>query len=96
MTDSSFVLQVLNDIIKPTIYASDLNELHSLWSQLHGSVIAAHVKGHAGHALNTIADLAAKQALYLPHNRITYRTADYTKAHILHPNAPAPPFPTWL
>ena len=39
MTDSSFVLQVLSEAIKPTIYASEINELYDLWSKLCGSVV---------------------------------------------------------
>ena len=73
MTHSSFVLQILSAAIQPTLYASEINELHYLWTRLCGSVTAVHVKGHKGHAINTLADHAAKQALYFSHFRVVYR-----------------------
>ena len=96
MTDSSFVLQVLSEAIKPTIYASEINELYDLWSKLCGSVVATHVKGHAGHALNTLADHAAKQALYFSHYRVVYRTADFKHAQMLTSASSPPEFVSWL
>ena len=95
MTDSSFVLQVLSDAIQPTLYASELNELHHLWTRLCDSVTAAHVKGHKGHAI-TLADHSAKQALYFSHFRIIYRNHAHSKAYMQAPHGPVPPFCPWL
>ena len=96
MTDSLFVLQVLSEAIRPTVYASDINELHYLWSQLCASVVAVHVKGHAGHALNTVADAAAKQALQHEHTKLLYRTYSFDRAFFLGPSQPIPRIDTWL
>ena len=96
MTDSAFVLQILSEAITPTIYASDINELHYLWSRLCSSVIAVHVKGHAGHALNAVADAAAKQALQHGHTQLLYRTFNFDRAFFLGPCHPIPRIDTWL
>ena len=82
MTDSSFVLQILSDAIQPTLYASEINELHHLWTRLCDSVTAAHVKGHKGHAINTLADHSAKQALYFSDFRVVYRNHAHSKAYV--------------
>ena len=96
MTDSAFVLQVLDECVTFKSHPHDLHELLSLWKQVCARVTAQHVKGHAGHPLNTITDHAAKTALCFTHNRILYRTVDYRKVFLTSPFHDLPDFHTWL
>ena len=96
MTDSAFVLQVLDESANFTSNPHDIHELLSLWKQVCTRVTAQHVKGHSGHPLNTITDHAAKAALFLSHRRTLYRTVDYRRV-FLTPHFHNPPdFHMWL
>ena len=96
MTDSAFVLQVLDECVTFKSHPHDLHELLSLWKQVCTRVTAQHVKGHAGHPLNTITDHAAKAALFFTHNRTLYRTVDYRIVFLTSTFHDLPDFYTWL
>ena len=96
MTDSTFVLQVLQEHCLFNCHPNDLHELLHLWKQVCNRVSAKHVKGHSGHPLNTLTDHAARAALLLTHNRIIYRTADYKKVFMTSPCQNMPRFQDWL
>ena len=96
MTDSTFVLQVLQEHCLFNCHPNDLHELLHLWKQVCSRVSAKHVKGHSGHPLNTLTDHAARAALHFTHNRTLYRTADYKKVFMTAPYQSMPQFQDWL
>ena len=96
MTDSSFVLQVLQQHCQFNCHPNDIHELLSLWSQVCSRVTPRHVKGHSGHPLNTVTDAAARAALSFPHCRTVYRTADFSKVYLITPPQPMPHFYDWI
>ena len=96
MTDSSFVLQVLQQHCQFNCHPNDIHELLSLWSQVCSRVTPRHVKGHSGHPLNTVTDAAARAALSFPHCRTVYRTADFSKVYLTTPSQPMPHFYDWF
>ena len=74
MTDSSFVLQVLEEQCLFSCHPHDLHQLLSLWHAVSSRVVKQHVRGHSGNPINTLADSAAKAALGFRHFRTIYRT----------------------
>ena len=59
-------------------------------------VCKKHVKGHSGHALNTLADSAAKAALNFQHDRTLYRTASFSKVFLTLQHHGIPHFTSWF
>ena len=96
MTDSTFVLQILQEHCMYNCHPNDIHELVHLWKQVCNSVTLRHVKGHSGHPLNTLTDHAAKAALRFGHHRTLYRTADFKKVFMTLHHHPHPPFHNWL
>ena len=72
MTDSSFVLQVLEEQCLFSCHPHDLHQLLSLWHSVSSRVVKQHVRGHTGNPINTLADSAAKAALGFGHFRTLY------------------------
>ena len=75
LTDSAFVLQVLEEQCMFTCHPHDLHELLDAWKHVSHRVVKKHVKGHSGNPVNTLADASAKAALAFQHHRTIYRTA---------------------
>ena len=96
LTDSAFVLQVLQEQCLFSCHPHDLHQLLSLWHQLNTRVTAQHVRGHKGNPINTLADSAARAALDFNHHRTIYRTASYSKVYLLRPDQCLPNFHLWL
>ena len=96
MTDSAFVLQVLEEHCSFSSHPHDIHELLYLWKQVHTRVFKQHVKGHSGHPLNTLTDRAAKAALLFQHDRVLYRTADFSKVYLVGAHQAMPAFHPWL
>ena len=96
MTDSSFVLQVLEEQCLFSCHPHDLHQLLSLWHSISNRVVKQHVKGHSGNPINTIADRSAKAALSFQHHRVTYRTLSFNRVYLVAQNQPLPDFHTWL
>ena len=96
MTDSTFVLQVLEEQCLFSCHPHDLHQLLSLWHSISTRVVKQHVRGHSGNPINTIADRSAKAALRFQHHRVTYRTLSFNRVYLVTPNQPLPDFHTWL
>ena len=96
MTDSSFVLQVLEEQCLFSCHPHDLHQLLSLWHSISSRVVKQHVRGHTGNPINTLADKAAKAALGFGHFRTLYRTASYNRVYLVSDRQPLPDFHKWL
>ena len=96
MTDSAFVLQVLEEHCSFSSHPHDIHELLYLWKQVYSRVSKQHVKGHSGHPLNSLTDRAAKAALLFQHDRVLYRTADFSKVYLVGAQQAMPVFHPWL
>ena len=96
MTDSSFVLQVLEEQCNFNCHPHDIHQLLDLWMQVSHRVVKQHVKGRSGHPLNTLTDKCAKDALLFPHTRTVYRKADFTHVFLTLPHQCLPSFHDWL
>ena len=96
MTDSSFVLQVLEEQCLFSCHPHDLHQLLSLWQSINTRVTKQHVRGHSGNPINTLADNAAKAALHFGHSRTTYRTASFSRVYLVTDRQPLPDFYKWL
>ena len=96
LTDSEYVLQILDETLQPTCHTPDTNNITSLWHSLCTTVTAKHVKAHKGHALNELADKAAKEAYYFNHFRRVLRDINYNKVYLLRDHQPNPDFHNWL
>ena len=91
-----FVLQLLDETLQPTCHVPDTNNLTSLWQSLCTSVSAKHVKAHKGHALNELADRAAKEAYFCSHFRRVVRDVHHNRVYLLRDHQPNPQFHKWL
>ena len=96
LTDSDYVLQILDESLCPTCHVPDTNNLLSLWQSVCSTVSAKHVKAHKGHALNELADKAAKEAYHFNHYRRVIRDVSFNKVYLLKEHQPLPPFHAWL
>ena len=96
MTDSSFVLQVLEEQCLFSCHPHDLHQLLALWHSISIRVVKQHVRGHSGNPINTVADRAAKEALRFQHHRTTYRTSSFSRVFMTSPHHPIPDFHRWL
>ena len=96
LTDSEYVLQLLDETLQPTCHVPDTNNLTSIWQSLCTSVSAKHVKAHKGHALNELADRAAKEAYFFNHFRRVVRDVHYNRVYLLRDHQPNPQFHKWL
>ena len=96
MTDSSFVLQVLEEQCLFSCHPHDLHQLLSLWHSVSTRVVKQHVRGHSGNPINTVADKAAKAALHFRHSRTIYRTASFNRVYLVNPHQPIPDFHRWF
>ena len=96
MTDSTLVLQILDDEINFSCHPHDVHELLHVWREVCHRVVKQLVRGHSGHPLNTLADSAAKAALHFRHNRTLYRTSDFKQVFLVPQHQSPPPFHTWL
>ena len=94
LTDSAYVLQVLEGGGVGFAHVSLQAGLCMLWHRCSDRVILKHVKAHTGHALNETADSMAKSALDMPPNRFAVRTLDATRA-CLPIGAGLPLFTAW-
>ena len=96
MTDSMLVLQALEEYANITCHPHTVHELVHLWRQLcrHGK--AVHVKGHSGHAQNTLTDRSASEALGFSHFRRVHRTCSYSKLYMTQDCQAQPCFQEWL
>ena len=77
LTDSMYVVQLLEDSMTSVRHAGQAAELLALWQRLLllASVEVKWVKGHSNHLLNGLADRHAKSSLRHPHNYVMYRHA---------------------
>ncbi|CAE7653091.1 unnamed protein product [Symbiodinium sp. CCMP2592] len=91
ITDSAYVLQVLEGGAVGFAHVSLQAGLCMLWHKCRGRVRAKHVHSHKGHALNEIADKAAKEALDHPPSRNFVRRMDYSQAYMPRTDEPGPP-----
>ena len=82
LTDSAYVLQVLEGGTVGFAHVSLQAGLCMLWHRCSDRVRIKHVKSHSGHALNELADQTAKAALTFPGSHFFMRTADYSKAFV--------------
>ena len=96
MTDSSFVLQVLEEQCRFNCHPHDLHQLLTLWKEVSPRTSKQHVRGHCGHPLNTLTDKCARTALSFGHTRTLYRRADYTRVYMTLPHHGFPDFHAWL
>ena len=96
MTDSMLVIQAIEEYANITCHPHTVHELVHLWRQLCRYGKAVHVKGHSGHAQNTLTDRAATEALHAGHFRQVHRTATYTKVFITTDSQALPEFHKWL
>ncbi|CAE6941294.1 BXL5 [Symbiodinium sp. CCMP2592] len=91
ITDSAYVLQVLEGGTVGFAHVSLQAGLCMLWHRCRGRVHAKHVHSHKGHALNEIADKAAKEALDHPQTHYFMRRMDYSRAYLPLADSPGPP-----
>ena len=96
LTDSAYVLQILDEHCQFTCHPNDVHELLHVWRQICNRVSKRHVRGHKGHALNTLADVSAKAALRFAHTRVLYRTVDFFKVFLTLPHQQLPDFHKWM
>ena len=96
LTDSEYVLQLLDETLQPTCHIPDTNNLLSLWHSICHSVVAKHVKAHKGHALNELADKAAKEAYHFNHFRRVIRDVSHQRVYLLRDHQPLPCFHNWM
>ena len=96
MTDSTFVLQVLEEACNFRCHPHDIHQLLDLWRQVCRRVSKQHVKGHSGHPLNSLVDVAARASLDFGHTRTLYRTADFRKVFLTLPQHNMPDFHRWM
>ena len=82
LTDSAYVLQVLEGGSVGFAHVSLQAGLVMLWHRCANKVVVRHVHAHKGHALNEIADRAAKEALEHPLSHYFMRRMDYTRAYM--------------
>ena len=77
LTDSMYVVQLLEDSIVTTRHAGPAAELLALWNRLllTTDISARWVKGHAGCVLNNLADMHARRMLTSPPGKVEYVTA---------------------
>ena len=93
MTDSEYVLQILDETIQPTCHVPDTNNLLSHWHKICATVQARPVRAHNNHALNELTDRAAKEAYHFTHFRRVIRRASYDKVYMLKDHQPPTPIP---
>ena len=96
MTDSSFVLQVLDEQCRFNCHPHDLHQLLNLWREVCPRTTKQHVRGHSGHPLNTLTDKFARAALSFHHTRVLYRKVDYSRVHMNLQHHGFPNFHEWL
>ena len=74
LTDSMYVVQLLEDSIVTTRHAGPAAELLALWNRLllTTDISAKWVKGHAGCVLNNLADVHARRMLTMPPGKVEY------------------------
>ena len=96
MTDSMLVIQALEELVNVTCHPQIVHELLSLWRSICPFGKAVHVRGHKGHAQNTLTDKAASEALRFSHCRLLYRKFSYAAVYLVQPGHPQPPFHNWL
>ena len=90
LTDSAYVLQVLEGGTVGFAHVSLQAGLCMLWHKCSDRVRIKHVRSHSGHALNELADQAAKAALTFPGSHFFVRTADYNRAFVPEQGAQIP------
>ena len=96
MTDSMLVVQALEELANITCHPHTVHELVSLWRPLCRFGRVVHVRGHQGHAQNTLTDKAASEALHFRHTRLLYRKSNFDRVFLISDNQPTPPFQDWL
>ena len=74
LTDSMYVVQLLEDSIVTTRHAGPAAELLALWNRLFltSDICAKWVRGHANCLLNNLADLRAKHMLEVQQPGVEY------------------------
>ena len=90
------VVQALEELANITCHPHTVHELVSLWRTLCRFGRVVHVRGHQGHAQNTLTDKAASEALHFRHTRLLYRKSNFDRVFLISENQPTPPFQEWL
>ena len=90
LTDSAYVLQVLEGGTVGFARVSLQAGLSMLWHRTASRVMLKHVHAHEGHPLNEIAARTAKEALHHPLSHYFVRTLDYSKAYVPQTASPGP------